>query len=142
MNILTKFHEDRKINVASRVKNAPPFGSHVFQANTKLLTKFHEEWTINVASRANILTSKVFTRKTAPPLAAIFELSRDQTINVASRVFTRQNVDDIQRTTDKRQSQKLTMSMLHSDIIYIQLLTKFGEDRMKYRDRPTNVTPI
>ncbi|KAH3828382.1 hypothetical protein DPMN_130340 [Dreissena polymorpha] len=119
MNILTKFHEDRKINVASRVKNAPPFGSH-----TKLLTKFHEEWTINVASRvenspplgghANILTSKVFTRKTAPPLAAIFELSRDQTINVASRVFTRQNVDDIQRTTDKRQSQKLTMSMLHS----------------------------
>ncbi|KAH3856032.1 hypothetical protein DPMN_098612 [Dreissena polymorpha] len=99
MNILTKFHEDRKINVASRVKNAPPFGSHVFQANTKLRTKFHEEWTINVASRenspapwrpcfsliwtifklvqninktnANILTSKVFTRKTAPPLAAI-----------------------------------------------------------------------
>ncbi|KAH3808842.1 hypothetical protein DPMN_137201 [Dreissena polymorpha] len=173
-NILTKFHEDWTINVASRVfttKNAPPFGSHVFQANTKLLTKFHEEWTINVASRvktppplgghvfsliwtifelvqninktnANILTSKVFTRKTAPPLAAIFELSRDQTINVASRVFTRQNVDDIQRTTDKRQSQKLTMSMLHSDIIYIQLLTKFGEDRMKYRDRPTNVTPI
>ncbi|KAH3720771.1 hypothetical protein DPMN_063675 [Dreissena polymorpha] len=107
-NILTKFHEDWTINVASRVfttKNAPPFGSHVFQANTKLLTKFHEEWTINVASRvktppplgghvfsliwtifelvqninktnANILTSKVFTRKTAPPLAAIFELSR------------------------------------------------------------------
>ncbi|KAH3855552.1 hypothetical protein DPMN_098120 [Dreissena polymorpha] len=83
-NILTKFHEDWTINVASRVfttKNAPPFGSHVFQANTKLLTKFHEEWTINVASRvlaiktppplgghfhddkANILTSKVFTRK-------------------------------------------------------------------------------
>ncbi|KAH3689444.1 hypothetical protein DPMN_191117 [Dreissena polymorpha] len=109
MNILTKFHEDRKINVASRVltrfynshfykekcpapwqpildnnvasrvfttKNAPPFGSH-----TKLLTKFMKEWTINVASRtyknklprplgghfhddkANILTSKVFTRK-------------------------------------------------------------------------------
>ncbi|KAH3788741.1 hypothetical protein DPMN_166889 [Dreissena polymorpha] len=111
MNILTKFHEDRKINVASRVKNAPPFGSHVFQANTKLLTKFHEEWTINVASRvktppplgghvfsliwtifklvqninktnANILTSKVFTRKTAPPLAAIFELSRG--INVTN----------------------------------------------------------
>ncbi|KAH3825466.1 hypothetical protein DPMN_127342 [Dreissena polymorpha] len=135
MNILTKFHEDRKINVASRVKNAPPFGSHVFQANTKLLTKFHEEWTINVASRenspalgghANILTSKVFTRKTAPaPGGHLHEdwtstfrtqsryqcdkcsakFHEDQTINVASRVFTRQNVDDIQRTTDKRQSQ-------------------------------------
>ncbi|KAH3755147.1 hypothetical protein DPMN_189834 [Dreissena polymorpha] len=149
-NILTKFHEDWTINVASRVfttKNAPPFGSHVFQANTKLLTKFHEEWTINVASRvlaiktppplgghvfsliwtifelvqninktnvlikfhddkANILTSKVFTRTffTAPPLAAIFELSRDQTINVESRVFTRQNVDDIQRTKGNHKS--------------------------------------
>ncbi|KAH3865997.1 hypothetical protein DPMN_029045 [Dreissena polymorpha] len=73
MNLLTKFHEDRTINVASRVltrfyyshirKNAPPLGSHVFQANvtifkliqdiikTNLLTKFHEDWTINVASR-------------------------------------------------------------------------------------------
>ncbi|KAH3831772.1 hypothetical protein DPMN_105042 [Dreissena polymorpha] len=63
MNLLTKFHEDRTINVASREKNAPPLGSHVFQANvtifeliqdiikTNLLTKFHEDWTINVASR-------------------------------------------------------------------------------------------
>jgi hypothetical protein len=63
MNLLTKFHEDRTINVASRVltrfyyshirKNAPPLGNHVFQANltifehiqdiiaTNLLTKFH-----------------------------------------------------------------------------------------------------
>ncbi|KAH3704463.1 hypothetical protein DPMN_079519 [Dreissena polymorpha] len=73
MNLLTKFHEDQTINVAPRVltrfyyshirKNAPPLGSHVFQANvtifeliqdiieTNLLTKFHEDWTINVASR-------------------------------------------------------------------------------------------
>ncbi|KAH3717293.1 hypothetical protein DPMN_060076 [Dreissena polymorpha] len=73
MNLLTKFYEDRTINVASRVltrfcyshirKNALPLGSHVFQANvtifeliqyfieTNLLTKFHEDWTINVASR-------------------------------------------------------------------------------------------
>ncbi|KAH3852962.1 hypothetical protein DPMN_095483 [Dreissena polymorpha] len=81
-NLLTKFHKDRNINVASRVltrfhyryirKNAPPLGSHVFQANvtifeliqdiieTNLLTKFHEDWTINVASR-------VLTRKNSPP---------------------------------------------------------------------------
>ncbi|KAH3872245.1 hypothetical protein DPMN_035460 [Dreissena polymorpha] len=87
-NLLTKFHEDRKINVASRVltrknappltidvasrvKNAPPFGGHVFQANvtifeliqdiieTNLLTKFHEDWTINVASRE--LTRQMLT---------------------------------------------------------------------------------
>ncbi|KAH3738367.1 hypothetical protein DPMN_045001 [Dreissena polymorpha] len=78
MNLLTKFHEDRIVNVASRVltrenapppwwpyiiwmnllteKNAPPLGSHVFQANvtifelnqdinkTNLLTIFHEDW--------------------------------------------------------------------------------------------------
>ncbi|KAH3847894.1 hypothetical protein DPMN_090229 [Dreissena polymorpha] len=34
----------------------------------------------------------------------------DRTINVVSRVFTRQNVDAARRTTDKRRSQKLTMS--------------------------------
>ncbi|KAH3883564.1 hypothetical protein DPMN_007524 [Dreissena polymorpha] len=81
MNHLTKFHEDQAINVASRVltrfyyshirKNAPPLGSHVFQANvtifeliqdiieTNLLTKFHEDWTINVASRE--LTRQMLT---------------------------------------------------------------------------------
>ncbi|KAH3876608.1 hypothetical protein DPMN_000455 [Dreissena polymorpha] len=56
-NLLTKFHEDRKINVASRVltrKNAPPPGGH-----TNLLTKFHEDWTINVASR--VLTRQMLT---------------------------------------------------------------------------------
>ncbi|KAH3861517.1 hypothetical protein DPMN_024447 [Dreissena polymorpha] len=103
MNLLTKFRENRTINVASIVKNAPPLGSHVFKANTNLLTKFHEDWTINVASR-------VFTRKNAPPLGShifqanvtIFKLIQDNiqtnlltkshedwTINVASRVLTR-----------------------------------------------------
>ncbi|KAH3748781.1 hypothetical protein DPMN_183236 [Dreissena polymorpha] len=115
-NILTKFHEDRKINVASREltrKNAAPPGGHVFQPTgiifklvqdiigTNLLTKFHEDWTINVSSRA----------KNAPPLGShvfqanvtIFELIQDiietnlltkfhedWTINVAARVLTRQ----------------------------------------------------
>ncbi|KAH3775895.1 hypothetical protein DPMN_177305 [Dreissena polymorpha] len=93
-HLLTKFHDDRKINVtsrvltkkiapplwcpyrtinvASRVKNAPPLGSHVIQANvtifeliqdiikTNLLTIFNQDWAINVASR-------VLTRKNAPP---------------------------------------------------------------------------
>ncbi|KAH3690311.1 hypothetical protein DPMN_191081 [Dreissena polymorpha] len=77
-NLVTKFHDDRTINVASRVKNAPPLfhedrtinvasrvkyaqplGSHVFQANTDFLTKFHEDWTINVASR--VLTRQMLT---------------------------------------------------------------------------------
>ncbi|KAH3729165.1 hypothetical protein DPMN_055130 [Dreissena polymorpha] len=63
INLLTKFHEDQTINVASRV--------HVLQASvtifkliqdiieTNLLTKIHEDWTINVASRE--LTSQMFT---------------------------------------------------------------------------------
>ncbi|KAH3816788.1 hypothetical protein DPMN_118311 [Dreissena polymorpha] len=56
-NLLTKYHEDWTINVASRVKNAPPphpwqpcFSSkHIIETN--LLTKFHNDWTINMASR-------------------------------------------------------------------------------------------
>ncbi|KAH3741162.1 hypothetical protein DPMN_047882 [Dreissena polymorpha] len=91
MNLLTKFHEDRTINVASRVKNAPTLGSHVSQENiiifkliqdiieTNVLTKFHEDWTINVASR-------VLTRKNVPPL-----FHDDRKINVTSRVLTRKN---------------------------------------------------
>ncbi|KAH3892670.1 hypothetical protein DPMN_016793 [Dreissena polymorpha] len=64
-NLLTKFHEDRKINVASRVltrfyyshimKNAPPPDI----IGTNLLTKFHEDRTVNVALR--VLTRQMLT---------------------------------------------------------------------------------
>ncbi|KAH3718781.1 hypothetical protein DPMN_061588 [Dreissena polymorpha] len=105
--LLTKFHEDRKINVASRVltrfnyshimKNALPWQPYIIRIN--LLTKFHEDRTVNVASRV----------KNAPPFGShvfqaniiIFELIQDiietnlltkfyedWTINVASRVLT------------------------------------------------------
>ncbi|KAH3838111.1 hypothetical protein DPMN_111517 [Dreissena polymorpha] len=120
-NLLTKFHEDWTINVASRVltrfyyshlrKTAPPPGGH-----------FHDNW-------AKIVTYRVFTRKTAPPpgghlhkdwpsnvTSTVFtSFKLNQTIKVASRVFTRQNVDDARRTTDKRRSQKVTMSTLCSE---------------------------
>ncbi|KAH3873798.1 hypothetical protein DPMN_037038, partial [Dreissena polymorpha] len=97
MNILTKFHEDQTINVASRVKNAPPLGSH----KRHVLTKFHEDWTKNLTTRvftlncpapwrpyinetnvstnfhddwAKIVTSRVFTRNTAlPPGGHVFQ---------------------------------------------------------------------
>ncbi|KAH3897465.1 hypothetical protein DPMN_021653 [Dreissena polymorpha] len=66
-NIVTKIHEDRKINVTFRVltmKNAqtPGPGSHVFQPivtifeliqdiiETNILAKCYEDWNINVAS--------------------------------------------------------------------------------------------
>ncbi|KAH3721144.1 hypothetical protein DPMN_064060 [Dreissena polymorpha] len=117
--------------------NTPePFLNFEDIIGTNLLTKFNEDPTINVAATHTILsndnwvqivTSRVFTRNTAPSLAAIFELSRgingtnvltkfheDRTINVVSRVFTGQNVDNTRRTTDKRRSQKLTTSTLCS----------------------------
>ncbi|KAH3881072.1 hypothetical protein DPMN_004996 [Dreissena polymorpha] len=70
-NIVTKIHEDLKINVASRVltrKNTPPLAAMFltralyFQSiitifepikdiiETYILAKFYEDWTINVAS--------------------------------------------------------------------------------------------
>ncbi|KAH3891930.1 hypothetical protein DPMN_016040 [Dreissena polymorpha] len=101
-NLLTKFHEDWTINVASRVltrKYAPPPGGHAFKATqtifkliqdiigTNLLTKFHDDRTINV-------TSRVLTRKNAQPpwwlyiigMKLLTEFHEDRTINVASRV--------------------------------------------------------
>ncbi|KAH3832476.1 hypothetical protein DPMN_105766 [Dreissena polymorpha] len=108
MNLLTKFHEDWTINVASRVKNAPPLDSH-----------FHEDWKINVAS---------IEKNALPPgingTNVLTKFHEDRTINEASRVFTRQNVDNGRRTTDKRRSQKLTMSTLCSGELKITITTK------------------
>ncbi|KAH3850091.1 hypothetical protein DPMN_092497 [Dreissena polymorpha] len=91
------FHDDWKINVTWRVKNAPPSGRNVFQPaasffklvqdiETTLLTKFHEDRTMNVASR-------VFTMKNAPPSGSniiktnlLTKFNEDRTTNVASRV--------------------------------------------------------
>ncbi|KAH3700451.1 hypothetical protein DPMN_075427 [Dreissena polymorpha] len=62
MNLLTDFHDDWTINVASRVLTRFNY-SHVFHTNvtiinliqdiieTNHLTKFHEDWTISVVSR-------------------------------------------------------------------------------------------
>ncbi|KAH3695599.1 hypothetical protein DPMN_083056 [Dreissena polymorpha] len=109
-NVLTKFHENlaknrencptpggHAKNVTSRVKMTSP-GGH----KTHVLIKFHEDWTknlhedwaSNVTSTTNVLT----------------KFHEDRTINMASRVFTSQNVDAARRTTDKRRSQKLTMT--------------------------------
>ncbi|KAH3699898.1 hypothetical protein DPMN_074860 [Dreissena polymorpha] len=77
-NVLTKFHDDRTINVASREKCHDPLGGHVFPPTgnifehiqdiigTNCLAKFHDDRTINVASR-------VFIRKNAPPGGHVFK---------------------------------------------------------------------
>ncbi|KAH3891512.1 hypothetical protein DPMN_015616 [Dreissena polymorpha] len=159
-NLLTKFHEDRTVNMASRVltrfyyshirKNVPPLGSNVFQANiimfkliqniieTKFLTKFHDDRKINV-------TSKVLTRKNAPPpwwpyiigMNLLTEFHEDRTINVASRVLTRFYYSHIYSHIKKNVpplgsnvfQAKVTIFKLIQDIIGTNLLTKFHEDR-------------
>ncbi|KAH3788518.1 hypothetical protein DPMN_166663 [Dreissena polymorpha] len=106
-HVLTKFHEDWIKNVTSRlftcfhyirlVKSAPPPGGHVFSSiwtifeivrdinKTNVLTKFHDDW-------AKIVTSRVFTRNTAPPPGDhtnIFtKIHEDWASNVTSTVFT------------------------------------------------------
>ncbi|KAH3888881.1 hypothetical protein DPMN_012924 [Dreissena polymorpha] len=133
-NLLTKFHEDRKINVASRVltrKNAPPPRSHVFQPTgiifelfqdiigMNLLTKFNEDWTVNVASRVFTRFYYSHTRKIAPPLGS-------HTINVASRVLTRKNAPPPGGHVFKAIK---TIFELIQDIIGTNLLTKFHDDQ-------------
>ncbi|KAH3825694.1 hypothetical protein DPMN_127575 [Dreissena polymorpha] len=130
MNLLTK-------------KNAPPLGSHVFQAKvtiseliqdiigTNLLTKFHEDRKINVASRG---VNKVYyshIRKNAPPPGGhVFSTNRhhfrtlyeDRTINVASRV---KNAPPLGSHVFQA---NVTIFELIQDIIETNLLTKFHED--------------
>ncbi|KAH3894487.1 hypothetical protein DPMN_018644 [Dreissena polymorpha] len=75
INLLTKFHEDQRVNVASRVLTRFNYSHiHVFQAKvtifeliqyiieTNLLTKFQKGW-INVASRE--FTRQMLTRHNA-----------------------------------------------------------------------------
>ncbi|KAH3837720.1 hypothetical protein DPMN_111121 [Dreissena polymorpha] len=124
-----QFHDDRTINVASRVltrKNATtPWRPCIIRTNC--LSKFHDDRAINVASR-------VLIRKNAPlpsghffkATKTIFELIQDiigknlltkfhedRKINVASRVLTR----------------KKCPAPWRPYIIGMNLLAKFHEDR-------------
>ncbi|KAH3722199.1 hypothetical protein DPMN_065154 [Dreissena polymorpha] len=145
-NLLTKFHDDPKINVTSRVltrKNAPPpWWPYIIGINP--LTEFHEDRTINVASRvknAPLIGSHVFQAN-----VTIFELIQDinnkilltkfhedWTINVASRVLTRFYYSHIRKNAPPLGSHdfqaKVTIFKLIQDIIETNLLSKFHEDR-------------
>ncbi|KAH3879742.1 hypothetical protein DPMN_003648 [Dreissena polymorpha] len=171
MNLLTKFHEDRTVNVASRVltrfyysyirKNAPPLGSHVFQANiiifelnqdnieTNLLTKFHEDWTINVVSREKCPAPGGHVCKATK---TIFELIQDiigtnlltnfhddRNINVTCRMLTRK----MPRPHGGHVFQPTGIIFeLAQDIIGMNLLTEFHEDRtINVASRVKNAPP-
>ncbi|KAH3871434.1 hypothetical protein DPMN_034636, partial [Dreissena polymorpha] len=97
-HVLTKFHKDwtQKCECSNRKLPCPPCG-HVFSPiwtilklirdinETNVLTKFHDDWAI-------IVTSRVFTRKTAPPpgghINILTKLREDWASNVTSTVFT------------------------------------------------------
>ncbi|KAH3843193.1 hypothetical protein DPMN_116704 [Dreissena polymorpha] len=128
MNHLTKFHEDRTVNVASRPykKECPAPGGHVFKANImifeliqdiigkNLLTKFHEDWTINVASR--VLTKKM---PRPPRRPYIFGT------NILSKVLARKNAPP--PGSHVFQPTGIIFELVQ-DIIGMNLLTKFHED--------------
>ncbi|KAH3747274.1 hypothetical protein DPMN_181698 [Dreissena polymorpha] len=152
-NLLSKIHENRKINVASRVltrKNDPPPGIifELFQdiIGMNLLTKFHEDQTINMASRV----------KNAPPLGShvfrsnvtIFEHNcyiqkthvltkchEDWTKNVTSRVFTCFHYKHIEKNDPPPGGHVFspfwTIFELVQDINETHVFTKFRDDWAK-----------
>ncbi|KAH3846861.1 hypothetical protein DPMN_089167 [Dreissena polymorpha] len=108
------FHEDRKINVASRVltrKNAPHPGGHVFQPTgiifelvqdiigINLLTNFHP-----YMEKCHAPWQPCFSSKHIIEPNLLNKFHEDWTIYVASRELTRQMLmaHGGRRTTDKR----------------------------------------
>ncbi|KAH3752594.1 hypothetical protein DPMN_187215 [Dreissena polymorpha] len=109
MKLLTKFHKDRTINVASRIspeqsgKLTHPPGNHVFKRTgtifklnscilkTKILSKFHEDWTKNVTSRVFTCFHHIHIEKTAPPTGG-HVFSRIWTIFKLIREINKTNV--------------------------------------------------
>ncbi|KAH3707544.1 hypothetical protein DPMN_066953 [Dreissena polymorpha] len=170
-NLLTKFHEDRTINVASRVftnkcgrtddGQRPVTKAHLSNQETKVPTKFHLNWTKNVTSRVFTCFHYIHIEKNARPLAAMFfsllwtifqlvqEINKTNVLTnfhddwakiVTSRVFTRKTAPPtgdhvFQRTgTTFELSQHIKTNILTNfeldrDFIGTKLLTKFHEDR-------------
>ncbi|KAH3785060.1 hypothetical protein DPMN_163143 [Dreissena polymorpha] len=159
MNLLTKFHEDRTVNVTSRVltrfyyshirKNAPLLGSQFFQANiiifqliqdiieTNLLTKFHEDWTINVASREKCPAPGGHIFKATK---TIFELIRD---TIGTNLLTKFHDDRNINVTSRELTRKIAPPPWWPYIIGINLLTEFHEDwTINVASRVKNAPPL
>ncbi|KAH3838567.1 hypothetical protein DPMN_111975 [Dreissena polymorpha] len=159
-NLLTKFHEDRKINVASRVftrKNALPPSSHVFQPTSIIFERIQSKhnyfqthpryhyWTINMASR-------MLTRKNTPSLVAMF-LKQPKPFSNSSKISLGQNLltkfdDDrkinvTSRVLTRKIAPPLIIFALVQDIIGMNLLTEFHEDpTINVASRVKNAPPL
>ncbi|KAH3877389.1 hypothetical protein DPMN_001254 [Dreissena polymorpha] len=134
-NVLTKFHENWAKNVNSRAftcfhyihieKNAIT-GGHVFSPiwtgfklvryfnKTNVLTNFHDVW-------AKIVTSRVFTRKTAPPTGSHVIQWTGTTFELNQHIIET-NILKL------HEDWALLHFELDRDFIETKLLTKFHED--------------
>ncbi|KAH3773876.1 hypothetical protein DPMN_175247 [Dreissena polymorpha] len=86
--LLTKLHDDQTINIASR-KNARPHGGHVFHLTTSIFILIQD-----IIKFYNIHIKKNAPTLWRPYIIVIKLLTTfhdDRTINVASRVLTREN---------------------------------------------------
>ncbi|KAH3801967.1 hypothetical protein DPMN_155632 [Dreissena polymorpha] len=91
-NVLTKCYDDW-----AKIVYCPPPGGHVFQLTGiifELHQHLHEDWASNGTS--TMFTSFKFSRG-INGTNVLTKFHEDQTINMASRVFTRQNIDDGRR---------------------------------------------
>ncbi|KAH3843696.1 hypothetical protein DPMN_117224 [Dreissena polymorpha] len=149
-NVQTKFHKDWTINVTPRVltsktslpsftcfhyihleKSALPSGGHVFSPiwtifelvqdinETNVLTKFHDDW-------AKIVTSRVFTRITAPtPSGHVFQWT--ETIFELNQHIIKTNI--LTKLHEDLASNVTSTVFTRRGIIMANVLTKFHEDR-------------
>ncbi|KAH3699163.1 hypothetical protein DPMN_074117 [Dreissena polymorpha] len=125
-NLLTKFYDDCTINVTSRVltrKHAPPPGSHVFQPTGTIFELAQDIIGTNLLTI--VLTKFYYSHimKNAPPTS-------DQTINVASRMLKRSEINVAARALTRKNSCPIEAikNALPNDIIGTNLETKFHED--------------
>ncbi|KAH3881197.1 hypothetical protein DPMN_005120 [Dreissena polymorpha] len=138
MNILIKFHEDWTITVASRVKNAPPLGSHVFQAKVIIFELIQDIIGTNLLSNVNNKTAPPPGDHVFSPICTIFKFVRDiNEINVltkfhddwakivTSRVFTMNTATPSGGHIFQRTG---TIFELNQHIILTNILTKLHED--------------
>ncbi|KAH3858164.1 hypothetical protein DPMN_100784 [Dreissena polymorpha] len=139
-NLLTKFHEDRTINVASRV-----FTNKCGQTTDhgqRLVTKAHRS---NQLAQTNQPTNRPTNQQTNQ------QTNRQGKNNMSPPTIFQVKVKtfacDKQTDSQTHRAKTITGSLSSHTDVQIQLVTKFGEDQMKFRDRPTDgqtdkMTPI
>ncbi|KAH3794707.1 hypothetical protein DPMN_148245 [Dreissena polymorpha] len=121
-HVLTKFHEDWTKNVTSRIENCPaPWRPCFFTDLDHFRTRpTYHDW-------AKILTSRVFTRNTAPPpgghvfqrTGTIFALNQHI---IKTNILTKLHEDWASNVTS-------TVFELNRGINRTNILTKFHEDQ-------------